>query len=373
MRILTLSNTPLDESLGSGYVVSGYARRLRERGHQVDLLGPSDYEPLHPLRRAIRYRQTIGMAAASLRRVGDGYDVIEIYGGEGWLAISALARLPARRFLLVSHSNGLETHCAERLDAAPEGRAARRWYHLGHDRWMARGFRLADAIVTVAPFDRAYALREGYAGEGQVLAIENPLPEPFLGREIRLAREPIVGYCGAWLPIKGTALMARDLPRLLQELPAWRLMLVGVGAGFRPENWFPADVLPRVSVVPRAARETELPALYERFAITILPSYYESFGLAAAEAMACGSALIATRVGFAAGLCDGEEALLLPAAASPHLYEALRTLIEDPGRRERIARAGHRRVQALSWESAVSRLEEAYAGWLGEFRRSAAA
>ncbi|HEY6320412.1 MAG TPA: hypothetical protein VJA16_02510, partial [Thermoanaerobaculia bacterium] len=110
MRVLTLSNCPLDESLGSGYVVVRYAEGLRARGHRVEALGPTDYEPLPRLRRAIRYRQTIGMAAASLGRLARAeYDVLEYYGGEAWLAVSALARLPGRRFLLVCHSNGLET------------------------------------------------------------------------------------------------------------------------------------------------------------------------------------------------------------------------------------------------------------------------
>jgi len=372
MRILTLSNTPLDESLGSGYVVLRYARGLRERGHEVDVLGPTDYEPFHRLRHAIRYRQTIGMATASLRCLGGGYDVVEFYGGEGWLAISALASLPGRRFLLVSHSNGLETHCTETLGAAPEAREPRRWYHLRHERWIACGFRRADAIVTVAPFDRDYALRERYASEHRVLAIENPLPASFLGCEVSFAREPVIGYCGSWLPIKGAALIARDLPRILREFPSWRLMLVGVGPDFRPAECFPTDLLPRISTVPRAERETELQALYKRFAITIVPSFYESFSLAAAEAMACGSALVATRVGFAAGLRGGEEAILLPAATSPCLYEGLKVLIEDAALRERIARAGHRRVQSLRWESAVARLEAAYTGWLDEIRRESA-
>ncbi|HEV3459563.1 MAG TPA: glycosyltransferase family 4 protein [Thermoanaerobaculia bacterium] len=369
MRILALSNCPLDEKLGSGYVALRYARGLRARGHLVDLLGPADYEPLHGLRRGIRYRQTLGMAATSLGRLARSeYDVLEYYGGEAWLAVSALARLPGRRFLLVCHSNGLETHYAEVAREAAGASWHRPWYQADHGALFARAFRDCDALVTVARYDRDYALREGYATADRVLAIENPLPDTFLGLDPDFARQPVIGYCGAWLPNKGAALIERDLPPLLRRFPAWRLTLVGVGPGFRSAEHFPPDVLPRITVIPHAERETELRGLYQGFAISILPSIYESFGLSAAEAMACGCALVASPVGFAASLRHGEEAFLLGDRASPGLCEALRTVIEDAALRQRLARGGYLRVQSLRWDGAVARLEAAYQTWLADFR-----
>jgi glycosyltransferase involved in cell wall biosynthesis len=371
MNILTLSNCPLDEALGSGYVVLRYARGLRARGHRVDLRGPADYQPLHRWRRAISYQQAVGMAAESLRRLARAeYDVIEYYGGEAWLAVSALARVPGRRCLLVCHSNGLETHCAEAMRGIAGTDRRRRWYQLDQGALFARAFRDADAIVTVAEYDRAYALRQGYAAAGRVLAIDNPLPDAYLGVAVDFTRGPVIGYSGTWMQRKAAALIESDLPPLLRAFPAWRLTLVGVGAGFRPERHFPEDVLPRITVVPHADRDTDLRALYQSFAISLLPSHYESFGLAAAEAMACGCALVASRVGFAAGLRHGEEALLLPEVASPALYESIKALIEDEPARLAIARAGWRRVQSLRWERAISEIEAAYQSWSTELRQA---
>jgi glycosyltransferase involved in cell wall biosynthesis len=369
LRVLTLSNCPLDESLGSGYVAMRYAGGLRARGHRVELLGPSDYEPFPRLRRAIRYRQACGMATASLGRLARArYDVLEYYGGEAWLAVSLLARLPGRRFLLVCHSNGLETHCTEALRAAGGADPGRRWYQVEHGALFARGFRNCDALVTVAQYDRDYALRQGYAAPDRVLAIDNPLPDSYLGLPVSFDRGPVIGYCGTWLPRKGAGLMERDLPPLLRAFPAWRLAVVGVGRDFQPAEHFPAELLPRITVVPHANRETDLRRIYQGLAIAVLPSIYESFGLTAAEAMACGCALVASPVGFAAGLRHGEEAYLLPDAASPSLYEGLKAVIEDTGLRQRIARGGHRRVQSLRWDGAVARIETAYLAWLAELR-----
>ncbi len=386
MRILTLSNTPLDAALGSGYVVLGYAEGLRRRGHQVVVRGPADYEPLYGLRRAIRHRQALGMAAECVRRLtAEDYDVIELYGAEAWLATAALSRLPGRRFLLVAHSNGVEPHCAEAMAEAGPGRPwrperpARAWLPSlpGQPRrpgaarmpLAERAFRDADAVVTVGDFDRDYVLDRGFAPPERVLALDNPLPGGYLGLAVDFARPPVIGYCGSWLPRKGAALLATDLPPILRQHSAWRLTLVGVGDGFRAADHFPADLLPRITVVPHVRRDGPLRELYQTFAIAIVPSRYESFGLAATEAMACGCALAATRTGFAAGLRDGGEAMLTAGHHASALYDAVAPLIDDPALRERIARAGHRRVQSLRWAPAVDRLENAYRGWLAERRR----
>lgn len=370
MRILSLSNCPLDESLGSGYVALRYARGLRERGHHVDLLGPADYEPLRRLRRGISYRQALGMAATGLRRAG-GYDVIETWGGEAWLAFGLLARRPRRRFLLVSHSNGLETHCAEILrEAEDAGRLApsRRWFQLDQSALFERAFRTADALVTVAELDRRYALDRGYAPPDRILAINNPLPDEYLDLPVDFQRPPVIGYCGSWIPRKGVALIVSALPPLLRDFPDWRLTLVGVGDGFRAGEHFPADILPRIEVVPFAERGTGLRALYQSFSIVVLPSVYESFGLAGAEAMACGAALVAARTGFASGLRDGEEAMLLPEPTPQALRGALEALVRDEDLRRTVACGGYRRVQTMRWDGAIDTVEAAYLRWLAELR-----
>ncbi|MEP7013321.1 MAG: glycosyltransferase family 4 protein [Acidobacteriota bacterium] len=366
MRILTLANTPLDPASGSGYVILGYAERLRALGHSVELLGPVDFEPFYGARRAIRHRQTLGMAAACLDRLGaGGYDVVEIYGAEGWLAMSLLAATPGRRYLLAIHSNGIETHCSEVLAAA--GLTDRTRWRPDPARLSALAFRRADALVTVSDWDAGWASQRGYAPNRRILALDNPLPDRFLDQPLSLDREPEIGYCGAWLPIKGIAALGREIPEVLSAFPDWRFVLVGVGDSFRAEEHFPEDVRPRISVVPRADRETELRALYHRFSIVVAPSVYESFGLATAEAMACGAAVVASPVGFAAGLADGQEVVHL--RPDRPLTAAVGRLIRDPDLRHRVATGGWERAQALRWEPAASRLAEAYQSWTAELRR----
>ena len=113
----------------------------------------------------------------------------------------------------------------------------------------------------------------------------------------------------------------------------------------------------------------DLRRIYGNWAIAVVPSIYESFGLVAAEAMACGCALVASRTGFAESLADGTEAMLLAGSTSPSLASAVARLIADKPLRDSVARAGWARAQTLRWENSVSALEGFYTMLLPRFRQ----
>lgn len=373
LRILTLSNCPLVDTLGSGYIPLRFAQALRERGHGVELRGPESFEPWRGLGRATTLRQALGFAWAALAAVrSHPPDVVSFAGAESWLAALLLSRRRGRRFLLVSHSNGIESHASEVLQrelgsSTPDGRP-RRFYQVDQTRLLERAFTQVDGIVTLSEFDRAYVLRRGFRPDGRVAAVEPCLPSEFLGQPLDPVRPTRVGFCGSWLARKGVDLLRRDLNRLLGERGGLELVLIGVGRAFDAAREFPSQVLARVRVVPFVEDREQLRLLYRSLSVLVVPSLYESFGLVTAEAMACGAAVVATRTGFAAGLGHGREALLLDAPRSPLLYEAVVRLLDDDALRRSLAAAGHARVQSLRWEAAGARLEGLYEGWLSELR-----
>src|SRR5215210_5973555 len=135
MRILAISNSPLLEHQGSGYAILNFSRGLRQLGHEVDLFGPDSFLPFQKFRKALTYRQSIGMVPLVLRQLRKThYDIIEFYGAESWLAASLLRRLPNRQFLMTVHSNGLETHSYEvmmrHLGTTSSDGTPNRWYQL---------------------------------------------------------------------------------------------------------------------------------------------------------------------------------------------------------------------------------------------------
>src|SRR5437764_917752 len=113
MRILSIANVALSKSEGSGQIVLGIVRGLRNAGHQVALFGPDDYEAfrwMHP--RARHYRLAIGMRhLVSEQLRSNRYDLVQIFGSEGWLALKYLRlRSKRKRPMCILFSNGLEPH-----------------------------------------------------------------------------------------------------------------------------------------------------------------------------------------------------------------------------------------------------------------------
>jgi glycosyltransferase involved in cell wall biosynthesis len=191
------------------------------------------------------------------------------------------------------------------------------------------------------------------------LHIDNALPEKFLDQRVTTERPKTIGYCGSWLPIKGVKLMAEAMTEVLRVARDWKLHLVGVGHSFHVAAHFPADVQSQIEVTGFVANKDQLRAIYQTWRIALLTSFYESFGLVAAEAMACGCALVATRTGFATSLKHGEEAMVI----SPDVVQlrtAVLTLMADEPLRFRVAKAGWRSVQGLTWAQSIEHLESFY-------------
>jgi glycosyltransferase involved in cell wall biosynthesis len=259
----------------------------------------------------------------------------------------------------VHHSNGIEQHRVQVQKNAMGGPIQNnRWFQCDLSTLHDWGLRAADAIVTVSSYDLPFLKEQQFVPEQQLFAINNPLPDLFLDREVSHDRPRRIGFCGSWIPVKNPSLLQRDLTTFLRNHPRWTFSIVGAG-DTNVAHQFPADVRRQIEVIPFLERE-ELVDWYHSLTVFILPSVYESFGLVMAEAMACGCALVATNVGFAYGLTHEEEALILPEAQSPHLAEALDILAENETFRRSIAQNGYDHVQNLRWGDAVDRLESIY-------------
>jgi len=97
--------------------------------------------------------------------------------------------------------------------------------------------------------------------------------------------------------------------------------------------------------------------LYSHAAVFVCPSIYEPFGLINLEAMACGTAVVATRVGgIPEVVVDGETGRLVPPGDPAALAAAVTDVVADPERAARFGRAGRQRVEAeFSWDRIADR------------------
>ena len=98
--------------------------------------------------------------------------------------------------------------------------------------------------------------------------------------------------------------------------------------------------------------------LYRSAWIFCLPSTYEGFGVPYIEAMAAGTAVVATQnPGAREVLLDGTYGAL---SADEDLGRTLRSLLSDPVRRSDFARAGVARAAAFRWDAVAAQYEAVY-------------
>jgi glycosyltransferase involved in cell wall biosynthesis len=106
----------------------------------------------------------------------------------------------------------------------------------------------------------------------------------------------------------------------------------------------------------------------------LLPSESESFGLAALEAMACGTPVVATRAGaFPEIVEDGISGLLVPPGDEAALARAIATMLENSLRCRAMGEAGARRIrERFSWRRSAEVMLALYQDVLAERRNGRA-
>ncbi|HSR09898.1 MAG TPA: glycosyltransferase [Thermodesulfobacteriota bacterium] len=99
-----------------------------------------------------------------------------------------------------------------------------------------------------------------------------------------------------------------------------------------------------------AQRQDLLPYFYSAAEALVLPSRYESFGMVALEAMACGTPVIASRVGgLQYTVEDGRSGLLFPEGDWRVLASCIREAVEDRVLRKKLFGGAQARARQYGW------------------------
>lgn len=94
--------------------------------------------------------------------------------------------------------------------------------------------------------------------------------------------------------------------------------------------------------------------VYHRSAVFLCSSTTEGWGFPAAEAMACGTAVVSTRNGGVEDFCTHNENALLADGAG--LAEAVTRMLEDEALRAKCVQAGYARVSTMDWSASARSL-----------------
>lgn len=333
---------------GAERVTARLARALAGRGHRVMLAvdaldGPP---PAGPVETVVlpggHARQTLALA----RLIGrQGFDVAAGAVSVSNVKLTLAAALSLRRLPLVLSYHGFEEWRTGRLSALAY-------------RHLPTLARRAARIVAVSDGLAAALVADWGAPAGKVIAIANPVDAataPATTTAELMARPPVVAAVGRLSAEKGFADLIEALALL--RTPAARLVIAGDGPQ-RPalEALAAARGLSgRVAFL--GATDGPEPA-FGAARVAVCPSHTEAFGLAVAEALSGGLAVVASDCAGPREILDGGRfGRLVPIADPPALAAAIDAALADPGDpAQRRARAAHYSVEAATdrWERVLA-------------------
>jgi starch synthase len=174
----------------------------------------------------------------------------------------------------------------------------------------------------------------------------------FVGRITRQKGVPVLLRAAAALDPSAQLVLcagAADTPALAEEVSS---LVAGLQATRSGVIWIP-EMLPKASVIQ----------LLTHALMFVCPSVYEPLGIVNLEAMACSTAVVASRVGgIPEVVSGGETGLLVPPDDPASLADAMNALLRDPGRADAFGRAGRARaVEEFSWEAVAAQTAALYA------------
>ena len=159
------------------------------------------------------------------------------------------------------------------------------------------------------------------------------------------------------VPRKGHDVLVRALATM--PVAAWHLTCVG-GLD-RDESWV-ASVRAQVAAAGLDRHITfageldrePLDARYDAADVFVLPTWYEGYGMAVAEAIARGLPVVSTATGAIADLVGANAGRLVAAGDATALAQALSALVTDGALRTRLAEGARRaRTRLPSWDDAA--------------------
>jgi glycosyltransferase involved in cell wall biosynthesis len=223
---------------------------------------------------------------------------------------------------------------------------------------MKRLYRGAAAVLTDSNFARDEFLTLAGA-RGGVHVVYPGVDERFAAIERRPRTRPLA-------LVVGTVERRKNLVRAVELLAAIpELELVAVG----PPTPYVDEVRARVGELGLGERVTllgyvgraELDALYAKATLALVPSRYEGFGYALAEALCAGLPVVAARSSSLIEVAGGDAPLVDPDDASGWV-DAVRSVLDDRDAAEtRAASARTRAAARFSWPQAAAACAAIYA------------
>lgn len=242
-----------------------------------------------------------------------------------------------------------------------------------------------DAIVVATPQDRADVVWHTGADPSRIHTIPCGVDlRRFRPRDMAAARAALgvpplphrlLLLVGRVEPLKGIDALIGAVALLRERHPIWAGQVTALVVGGEPEEarsrWNSeqrrlhalrtelgvSDAVRFVGARP----QDQLPLFYAAADVVTMPSHYESFGMVALEAMACGRPVVATSAGGPAYIVeDGTSGLLVQPNDPEGLADRLERLLVDNALREAVSAQAHQRARRFGWPLVACEVLQVY-------------
>ncbi len=399
IAMLTYHASPLAslgnaKSGGMNVYVGELSKHLAERGHRVDVFtrGPQDVRPLAegarvislpagpqddaPVHELAAYLPEFESGLLSfVQREGLQYDVLHAHYWLSGLVGMHLKKKWYTPLVLMFHTLGLVKNRIAALGAQES--AAR-------IRGELRAMHAADAVVAATPAERA-ELQWLYELRSQKVRVIPPGVDltRFQPQDKTAARrllgwdtaEHHLLFVGRIEALKGIDTLIRSLHFVRDAMPELPVRAHIVGGDLEGSQYALDTELARLRAVTRALglqdqveflgsrSQDTLPLYYAAADALVMPSYSESFGMVALEAMSCGRPVIASSVGGLRYLVqDGVTGYHVREGDAPQLAGRIMALLADPAALARMGAAARSEAVRYSWSRTAAEVEGVYRG-----------
>ena len=300
------------------------------------------------------------------------YDLIHSHYWMSGVAAKELSRVWNVPVVHMFHTLGLMKQRVARSQAEAEGD-----YRLKGENDVLK---LADRIIAATPAELAQ-LQWLYNADTSKVVIIPPGVDvshfyPIAPDEAKefigvLPCQKVLLFVGRIEPLKGIDTLMKAIALMHQKGVFVCLSIIGGDPNLSPES--ETEEMARLKAIRQEYGLTDLvaflgkrgqdtlPYYYSAAEAVVVPSHYESFGMVALEAMACGTPVVASQVGGLAFLVkDGVTGFTVPVDDPDSLADKLTQLIQNPELHQRLGQNAVEEAQQYSWRNIAGRMSDLY-------------
>jgi glycosyltransferase involved in cell wall biosynthesis len=374
MRIAQVSPFLPSRSGGSVVYSTNLALQLQGRGHDVEFYAArtsvEDGKVLKDRNVAVHTRPAVGIAFGVnpmayvlpdlLRSDADVFHAHSyIYTTSNQAAIAA--RIRRRPFVLHMHGATYFRHGIADRKTSSALFLKEKLYDKTIGRWTIG---CADAIAAVSAFDMHQCRETFDVSPDRLHLIPNAVDvEKFHPPVEDADRPPTVTFLGRLEQWKGANSFIQIARRVLQEVPEARFQMVGDGPLRKKLMTDARDLNGNVRFLGEVDHD-RIPELLRQSSVLLLPSFIEGLPTCCLEALASGTAVVASDTGGVSEIIqEGQTGFLCPRGDLDAFADRVVLLLRNPDLARRLGRNGRALVEHLySWTRVAEVTERLYEG-----------